>query len=97
MANYKVSVRTIDITANTKIMPENVFGGWMAVNTGTATASVMGYTLNPGEGLNFLEAVPAGSVWDTPIEVRVNTGAVVRFTRLQCKPIKPVSADETED
>lgn len=97
MANYKVSARTIEITANTKIMPENDFGGWMAVNTGTATASVMGYELNPGEGLNFLDAIPLGSIWETPIEVRVSAGASVRLTRLQCKPIKPVSTDETED
>ena len=90
MSNYKVSVRVIDITANTKIMPENNFGGWLAVNTGTATASVMGYELQPGEGLDFTQAVPAGSVWDTPIEIRINAGAIIRLTRLQCKEIKPV-------
>ena len=89
-SKYKVSARVIDITANTKIMPENNFGGWLAVNTGTAAASVMGYELQPGEGLDFTQAVPAGSIWDTPIEIRINTGAVIRLTRLQCKEIKSV-------
>ena len=88
MSKYKVSARTLDISASTTIMPENNFGAWLAVNTGTAAASVLGFPLQPGEGLDMTTAVPAGSVWDSPIPIIINTGAVVRITRLQYKEIK---------
>lgn len=55
----------------------------MAVNQGTNTANVMGYELQPGEGIDMLKAVPAGSYWNTPIRILINPGALVRITRLQ--------------
>ena len=82
---YTISASTQDVAVSTTIMPEKKYGGWMCVNTGTAAATVMGYTLQPGEGLDFLTAVPAGSSWATPIKIIINAGAVIRLTRMQCK------------
>lgn len=84
---YSITARVIDIRESTAIMPENSYGGWLAVNTGTAPAKVLGYTLQQGEGLNFLDAVPAGSEWMTPIEIDLQPGAIIRLTRLQAKEI----------
>ena len=80
---YKVLATNTDITQNTTIRPEKKYGAWMCVNTGTGVANVMGYELQPGEGLNFLDAVEPGSSWDTPIQVILAAGAKVRMTRLQ--------------
>lgn len=80
---YRVSATTLDITSSTTLSPERKYGAWFCVNIGTAAASVMGYELQPSEGLDFLNAVPAGSTWDTPIQIFINAGAKVRFTRLQ--------------
>ena len=79
----KVSGTTIDVKSSTTLMPERKYGAWMCVNIGTTNATVMGYDIAPGEGLSFLNAVPAGSTWDTPIQIIINPGAVVRITRLQ--------------
>lgn len=84
---YRVLATNIDITQNTTIRPEKKYGAWMCVNQGTGVANVMGYDLQPGEGLNFLDSVPAGSSWETPIQVILNPGASVRITRLQYTPI----------
>ena len=84
----KVSGTTIDVKSSTSLMPERKYGAWMCVNIGTGSAKVMGYDLNPGEGLNFLNAVPAGSTWDTPIPIIINPGAIVRITRLQYNNIR---------
>ena len=83
----KVSATTQDWSISTTLMPERKYGAWFCVNQGTAVAKVMGYDLQPGEGLNFLNAVPAGSSWDTPIQIVITPGAVVRITRLQCTSI----------
>lgn len=80
---YRVSSQTIDITASTTLNPDQRYGAWMAVNQGSSPATVMGYELLPGEGLDMLNAVPAGSTWDTPIQIRVQGGGLVRITRLQ--------------
>ena len=89
---YTVSAQTKDYSASATIMPEKKYGAWFCVNTGTALAKVMGYPLQPNEGLNFLDAVPAGSSWDTPIQIEISAGAVVRITRLQCKEVKEVKS-----
>lgn len=80
---YKVSAQTQIITDNTTVMPEQRYSGWMAANQGTATAIVMNYTLQPGEGLSFLDAVPVGCSWDTPIQIICEPGSKVVLTRLQ--------------
>lgn len=76
---YKLNAKSQDILANTTLMPQN-FGGWIAVNTGTATAIVDGYELAPGEGLDFTN-IPAEVVWNTPIQIVLASGAKVRITR----------------
>lgn len=88
MKKYKVSATTQDITENTTLRPEEKYGAWMCVNIGTAIANVMGYELMPGEGLDFLKAVPFDGYWDTPIQIILNAGAKVRITRLQTVPVK---------
>lgn len=85
---YKINAQTLDIEKNTTLIPEEKYGGWMAVNTGTVAAKVMGYDLQPGEGLNFLNAMQPGDVWDTPIKIEPGTGGKVRITRLQAREIK---------
>ena len=90
MSKYSVSATTQEFTASTTLMPEKKYGAWMCVNKGTGAAEVLGYPLQPGEGLDSLNAVPAGSSWDTPIKIICNAGAVVRVTRLQCKEVKEV-------
>ena len=84
---YKVSATTQEITENTTLRPEEKYGAWLCVNTGTNTATVMGYELQPGEGLDFLNAVPVDGYWDTPIQIIINAGAKIRITRLQTLPV----------
>lgn len=88
MAKYKVSADSLDITQSTTLKPESRYGGWMAVNQGNTVASVLGYELQPGEGLDFISAVPVGSSWDTAIQIIINGVGKVRITRLQCMEIK---------
>lgn len=81
----KVNARAEDFSASTTIMPQNEYGAWMCVNVGTAAAKVMGFELQPGEGLDLTKAVPAGCKWDSPIQIEITPGAVVRVMRLQYK------------
>ena len=81
----KVSARTESFSASTTIMPQDNYGGWMCVNIGTAAATVLGYSLQPGEGFDMTKAVPAGVKWDTPIQIEITPGAIVRVMRLQFK------------
>ena len=85
--NYTVETRVETITTN-KRLNDNIYGGWMAVNIGTATCTVLGITLNPGEGLDFTNSVPLGSVWKSPIDITVNAGGAIRLVRLIAKPLK---------
>lgn len=80
---WKISTVTTDITESTTLTSEQKYGGWFAINQGTASATVMGYELQPGEGLDFRDIVPPGSWWDSAIQIRINPGAIVRVTRLQ--------------
>lgn len=80
---WKISAVTTDITESTTLTAEQKYGGWLAINQGTASATVMGYELQPGEGLDFRDIVPPGSWWDSAIQIRINPGAIVRVTRLQ--------------
>ena len=80
---YKISAETRQITTNTTLLPENKYGGWMAVNQGATTAKVFGYELQPGEGIDFRDCVPVDAYWDTPIQIIPGTGGLVVITRLQ--------------
>lgn len=83
MEKFKVSSTTITITKSTTLNPERHYAGWMCVNQGTGAATVMGYRLQPGEGLNFLDTVKPGGYWDTSIAIICDAGAQVVFSRLQ--------------
>lgn len=78
---YNVTAKTQDILQNTTIRPDKS-GGWLAINTGTNTATVNGYPLAPGEGLDFTKLAPEVR-WNSDITITLETGAKVRLTRLQ--------------
>lgn len=78
---YNVTAKTQDILQNTTIRPDKS-GGWLAINTGTNTATVNGYPLAPGEGLDFTKLAPEVR-WNSDITITLKTGAKVRLTRLQ--------------
>ena len=83
---YKVSTNTQDILTSTTIRPGK-FGGWLAVNTGTGDAIVDGYTLAPGEGLDYTHIHP-DVIWDMPITINLQAaGSKVRLTRLMYKEV----------
>ena len=67
-------------TESVVLSPDN-YGGWMCVNIGSAVATVMGYPLAPGEGLNFLYV--GENKWLAPITMDIPAGAAVRITRLR--------------
>jgi hypothetical protein len=85
---YNITERTIDIQASTTIVPEERYGGWFAANQGNTNVTVMGYTIVPGKGMDMRDAVPAGSVWGSPIQIVIPAGGLVRLTRLQYNEIK---------
>ena len=85
---YNITERTVNITESATLMPEKKFGGWVAVNQGTSAAKVLGYELQPGEGLDMRDSVPVGCTFGSPIQIEITPGAVVRITRLQATPIK---------
>ena len=78
---YKVTAKTQDILQNTTIRPDKS-GGWLAINTGTNTATVNGYPLAPGEGLDFTKLAPE-VVWNSDITITLEKGGMIRLTRLQ--------------
>lgn len=78
---WKVNAKIETYTENATITPSR-FGGWLAMNTGTAVATVAGYDLAPGEGLDFTNLQP-DVLWNTPITIVLQAGASVRVTRLQ--------------
>ena len=83
---YRITDITETYFESTTVMPDK-FGGWMAVNTGTVNSFVVGYELQPVEGLDFKDAVPAGSTWEKPIAIKIGTGGSVRMTRLYANEI----------
>lgn len=88
MEKFNIVERTVNITESTTLMPEKKYGGWFAANQGTAAAKVIGYEIQPGEGLDMRDSVPVGCTYGSPITIEIQPGAVVRITRLQALPIK---------
>lgn len=83
---WKAASKVIDYTESTSVVPDG-FGGWMAVNTGTAAAEVNGYSLQPGEGLDFTNLHPEVE-WNSPIKIVLqNTGAKIRMTQIKYKQV----------
>ena len=87
MERFNIVERTVNITESTTLMPEKKYGGWLAVNQGTAAAKVLGYELQPGEGIDMRDNVPAGSTYGSPIVIEIQPGAIIRITRLQALEI----------
>ena len=73
--------RSQTITANTTLMPEG-FGGWIALNIGTGVVKVDGFVLRPNMAVD-LSHMPWYVTWNSPIPVEVETGGVLRITRLK--------------
>ena len=76
---YRVSTEEVTYASNTTVRPGK-FGGWYAMNIGTANAKVNGYPIPPMCGLDFTHLHPE-AVWAKPIEIIVEPGAQVRMTR----------------
>ena len=80
MERIKCTPKTIDVAENTTLQPEN-YGGWLAVNTGTANVSIDGYVLEPGDGLDFTALDPR-VLWNKQIQIVIlAAGGKVRITR----------------
>lgn len=83
---YKAASKVETYTESTSVVP-NGFGGWMAVNTGTAAVEVNGYPLQPGEGLDFTNLHP-DVLWNSPIKIVIaNAGGQVRMTQIMYKEV----------
>ena len=65
---------------SSQVVSPDGFSGWMCANIGNAEATVMGYPLLPGEGLNFLDVQEE---WATVITMDIPAGAAIRMTRLK--------------
>ena len=79
---YKTKNRIKVFTQNATVNDTD-FSGWMAVNTGTADVQVNKITLEPQQGLDFMQAVPADSTWDSPIQIVIlAAGGEVTLTQL---------------
>lgn len=78
---YKVTAKSQDILLTTTIPPDTA-GGWLAINIGTDSVSIDGYTITPGEGLDFTNLHPE-VVWNSEIKIILtSTNSKVRLTRL---------------
>lgn len=71
--------RAQTIRENTTIMPDG-FGGWLAQNIGTASVIIDGFTLLPGQLVDFSHIQP-NVVWNTPIPVVCSPGGILRIMR----------------
>lgn len=83
---YSVLATTENFTQNTTLRPET-YGGWSAINTGMNEVQVNGYSLQPGEGLDFTHLQP-DVIWGSPITIQgmlPDGTSCVRVTRLTYK------------
>ena len=83
----KVTAVVKTYTSSEVLAPDN-YGGWMCVNIGSAQATVMGYPLAPGEGLDFLQV--GNTTWLSTITMDIPAGAAIRITRLRFTEDKKV-------
>ena len=71
---YTATVRRDIITADTTFN-DNIYSGWLAVNTGATVATVFGVKLQPNAQLDFTQLQP-NVKWTQPIQVLPNSGEV---------------------
>lgn len=85
LVQYDCKLRAETITENTRLNDDK-YGGWKAINVGTAPVTVYGVELLPGEG--YEEQLDPAVKWKEPIEIVVQTGGAVRLLRKLYKPKK---------
>lgn len=88
MDKFYANLRVETFTANARLN-DNKYGAWLAVNTGTAPASVYGIELQPGEGLSSESIchLHLGDIWSEPIVITVQPGGAIRLLRSLATPI----------
>lgn len=87
MEKYGVNLRVETISSNARLNDKK-YGGWKAINIGTAAVTVYGVELQPGEGLDFMAGMLPNEIWQEPIEITVQPGGTVRLMRKLVTPIK---------
>ena len=76
-----VQFKNQDIVQSCRISNDDFrCGGYEAVNTGTATATVDGYPIAPGEGVSRMQGL-GNAIIKSPIEIQITPGARVRLTQ----------------
>ena len=83
---YRIKQRAETIVENTRLN-DVTFGGWKAVNIGTGVVEVFGVPLQPGEGLDYMNCMRPGDLWQEPIDIAVQPGGALRLLRLICTEI----------
>ena len=85
---YSIKLRADVIRENTQLT-DTTYGAWLAQNIGTATVTVYGIPLMPGEGLpsSAICKLRPGDLWTEPIVITVETGGAVRMLRSIATPI----------
>lgn len=83
---YRAVSKEVDYSVSTSVVPDG-FGGWMAVNVGTAACEVNGFPLQPGEGLDFTNLHPE-VLWNSPIKIVIsNVGGKIRMSQIKYNKI----------
>ena len=85
--HYSTKLRAETITTNTRLN-DTRYGGWLAINIGTANAKVYGVTLQPGEGLSSESIchLNPGDTWQEPIDIECAAPAAIRMLRSLATP-----------
>lgn len=77
---YNVKTR-IEVVRQDTTFNDKIYGGWLAVNTGTQNATVLQLPLAPGEKLDFTRLHP-DVTWEQPIQILPGSGGEVTLIRL---------------
>jgi len=83
---YQITTKHDSYSASAIVRPDGMFGGWLAVNDGTAAATVNGVTLAAGARLDFTQLNP-DVIWNSDIVIVCTTGAIINLTRMYYKEI----------
>lgn len=74
----KVNHKVYSFSAPGVLQHDGKFSGWMAINTGTVAADVLGIPLAPGATLD-MSHIPANSIWNTDINVGFASASATVF------------------